>query len=846
MKQKILIFSLLILVLSSSVFALSWDQWLAKWGEVFIGPSTGVSITGYATATPSCTDSDGGINYYVKGTASYSYGAKYYNYSDYCFSSTGLYERYCSGNYVYGTTYYCPYGCSNGACINVNETQACTDSDGGSNYYVKGTTKGIDGTKTDYCGKEEGVSDNPNQLVEYFCNPVGQNLNNEIYICPYGCKDGACINATATPSCTIKGDINRNGVVDKSDAESILKMAVGLTSIDSCADMNSDGKVDISDVILAMRSSNYQLSCAAKQKIGDVNNDGLINQLDVNLTAMVAVGQIAKPSNLCCIDLNNDGIVDIFDVTKVLRIAVGSDPSPGVCGINVTATPSCTDSDGGLSYYVKGTATSGNRSNTDYCSGNYLYEQYCSAGGLNATRYYCPYGCSNGACILECKPGQKIGDVNGDGVIDISDSILMAQIVNSIETSQTIHNETIQTILKTSNLCCIDLNNDGIVDISDVRKVLRIAVGSDSSPGVCGINVTATPSCTDSDGGLNYYVKGNTTGPYYPSNQSVTLVDHCFNSTSLNEAGCGSSGAGWYLYTCPYGCKDGACINATCVGEGESLGGVLPDNTKTCCSGLTEIGTAIYFPPLNSGDLSSQGKCEYITGNRGYCTKCGDGICKSPENPCNCPADCGPVPPVPITKCTTITQPGTYYLTNNIKYMGSSAINCIDIKANNVVLDCKGYEISEGTTGLNGINIDGYNNITIKNCVVSSWDYNIYARTSNSVIKDNTLKYGSVRNIFVSGTNNIVASNAEEIEISKPTQTSLTCMNIYSKDKHKDYCVSSRCAPDRYLRCERKTEGFWFWRRTYYYEVCAKTYSTGCAANPQCNAGDILINRTAC
>jgi len=76
--------------------------------------------------------------------------------------------------------------------------------------------------------------------------------------------------------------------------------------------------------------------------------------------------------------------------------------------------------------------------------------------------------------------------------------------------------------------------------------------------------------------------------------------------------------------------------------------------------------------------------------------------------------------------------------------------------------------------------------------------------------------------------------------------TSLTCMNIYSKYKHRDYCVSSRCAPDRYLRCEMKTEGFWFWRTTYYYEVCAKTYSTGCAANPQCNAGDVVINKTAC
>jgi len=250
--------------------------------------------------------------------------------------------------------------------------------------------------------------------------------------------------------------------------------------------------------------------------------------------------------------------------------------------VNVEAIISaCTDSDGGLNYYAKGTATLGDRSNTDYCSGNYLYEQYCSAGGLSATTYYCPNGCQDGACVSEtpsiqvlspnggeqwtegsqveitwkssgidrvyvyllfpdggtcylgsspasvgehsfflakgmqcpnipkqifagsgykillisdgqkvedssdapfsivsasstvfCNPGQKIGDVNGDGKIDLTDSDLAMKVA-------------IGSLPKPNNLCCIDLNNDGGVDISDVIKIVRIVDGLDVSSSTC-------------------------------------------------------------------------------------------------------------------------------------------------------------------------------------------------------------------------------------------------------------------------------------------------------------------------------------------------------------------------
>ena len=51
-----------------------------------------------------------------------------------------------------------------------------------------------------------------------------------------------------------KGDINGNGDVDISDVILCLRMAIGLDTPDpGVADMNMDGYVNISDVILVLR-----------------------------------------------------------------------------------------------------------------------------------------------------------------------------------------------------------------------------------------------------------------------------------------------------------------------------------------------------------------------------------------------------------------------------------------------------------------------------------------------------------------------------------------------------------------------------------------------------------------
>lgn len=56
----------------------------------------------------------------------------------------------------------------------------CTDSDGGKNYFAKGTLNSL---YTDYCQYE-------NRLIEYNCDPV--DYPSIAYNCKLGCIDGAC------------------------------------------------------------------------------------------------------------------------------------------------------------------------------------------------------------------------------------------------------------------------------------------------------------------------------------------------------------------------------------------------------------------------------------------------------------------------------------------------------------------------------------------------------------------------------------------------------------------------------------------------------------------------------
>jgi hypothetical protein len=147
------------------------------------------------TTVPSCTDSDGGNNPYVKGTVTYNGQTS----TDFCPmiipsgipSTTEVYEFYCENGVMKQVTITCPTGtsCQDGACkssvTTTTTVPSCTDSDGGMNPYEKGTVMYNNQIYTDTCS-------DPNTLIEYSCGN-GQ-IQKVVYPCEpnFTCQDGAC------------------------------------------------------------------------------------------------------------------------------------------------------------------------------------------------------------------------------------------------------------------------------------------------------------------------------------------------------------------------------------------------------------------------------------------------------------------------------------------------------------------------------------------------------------------------------------------------------------------------------------------------------------------------------
>jgi hypothetical protein len=157
----------------------------------------------------SCYDSDDG-DYYTRGIAEGNLfmglsGVNETNgsYEDYCYDSENIMEYKCyteTSEYdvLFGETYIrevstiCLNGCEDGACLEEdeeesNESTTCTDTEEGVDYYVKGEVNYENTTFSDFCWYYSDTL-----LKERYCDSSGK-LNEELYECPNGCSEGACV-----------------------------------------------------------------------------------------------------------------------------------------------------------------------------------------------------------------------------------------------------------------------------------------------------------------------------------------------------------------------------------------------------------------------------------------------------------------------------------------------------------------------------------------------------------------------------------------------------------------------------------------------------------------------------
>ena len=137
--------------------------------------------------------------------------------------------------------------------------------------------------------------------------------------------------------------------------------------------------------------------------------------------------------------------------------------------------------------------------------------------------------------------------------------------------------------------------------------------------------------------------RGNSTCPsIQPPAEDFCLGGKIVNN-GLDETGCRIPPS--CLPSCGNGlCQDAVCLGSECpIAENhqncpEDCKRCIPEGgkrhlsieDKQCCEGLKEIAISWPFGPL----------CKEGPRNAAYCTYCGDGVCKLPENNCNCASDC--------------------------------------------------------------------------------------------------------------------------------------------------------------------------------------------------------------
>jgi parallel beta-helix repeat protein len=91
---------------------------------------------------------------------------------------------------------------------------------------------------------------------------------------------------------------------------------------------------------------------------------------------------------------------------------------------------------------------------------------------------------------------------------------------------------------------------------------------------------------------------------------------------------------------------------------------------------------------------------------------------------------------IDVNDCSTLSTGGSIYnLTTSIT--DSTNTTCINITADNVILDCGGYTI-DGIDNPNtyGVWMYGRSGVTIKNCNLSDWRYGVYMNMSSDVVVD--------------------------------------------------------------------------------------------------------------
>lgn len=578
--------------------------------------STSGTLSGtYAASVHTCTDSDGGKNYYMKGKITGTVIPDWVKVEDGCYlisssvpvtecSGTNcvLHENWCEETFYAFGNYTCPYGCRDGACLNNTYSVTFHASDPYDYYLRDWNIFTVDPTGTYKGGGVWGVG--APLKISYFTTSGTWNVNltSGTYYFLIGQSGGEAYGKYS-------GEISSGGIsmsFSGADVNHAIPFTVPLQAANICGNgICESGEntcpsdcgwflIDFMEPVeftyRGMDYTFYYVACGPIKMSSGWEVDAA--------TLEARYGGITEPINIL-----RDGVV-VLD--SGLIIILDELTCPAVTGANSVAKfivtyetgVECTDSDGGYNYYLKGRTIgpidpaieSSGRTTVlrDECAGNIINEGVCKDGYAKWVSYTCPGACEYGACVKKTAPvcGNAICEDNEDtcpkdcgwfllttekpldvnyngvdykfnfvacGIIYTTDAITLTVGYNGT-------GETLQILGGTSKI----LSNGLKITVND------IACPADGSLEVTNISLSSDyTTCKDSDGGKNYYTKGNVTScTFYDLGGGCgTLIDYC-SGNKLIEGYCENNQSKTIEYACPYGCRDGACIvdfNVTAV-----------------------------------------------------------------------------------------------------------------------------------------------------------------------------------------------------------------------------------------------------------------------------------------
>lgn len=321
-----------------------------------------------------CIDSDGGKNYYTKGTVTEGTNS----YTDYC-SELTLKEYFCLGTSAVGLggaaeeNYTCSYGCQSGACLSAPASSIKIISPNGGESLIEGNTytirwesSGVKNVNIEYGNGKSYyiISSYPASSGEYSWTPEGIVDQYQQFV-----------DATITQTSLKIGvfDADNGSVFDKSDNYFTLSKKVSVSACDelldgvlshyltNCSSLNYDpvfdlnkdkiiNSVDYSMIVGNMQNEAWCVEkknstenlCSEDKKVspcgqyGDITADGYVTTDDVTDCEKCIVGLIG--GNICnfC-DVDGSGSVNVLDITKIENYIAGNISTFEACDLGINS-----------------------------------------------------------------------------------------------------------------------------------------------------------------------------------------------------------------------------------------------------------------------------------------------------------------------------------------------------------------------------------------------------------------------------------------------------------------------------------------------------------------------------